>query len=136
MKVKASQITSDGLFLAENSNPRALELETESVKFTGPLHVEAGFTRITNAVTVEVSLSAKVSYNCSRCLKEFEAPFDKEFTLDYAVDRPDIEIDLDPEIREEIMLDYPVKILCQPGCKGICPGCGVNLNEYNCKCQK
>ncbi len=136
MRVRASQITPEGLYLAEDSDPKALDLETESVKFVGPLHVEATFTRITNAVTVELSLSAKIRYGCSRCLQEFDSPLQKRLTLNYAVDRPDIEIDLDPEIRQELILDYPVKILCRVDCRGICTGCGVNLNEEKCRCSK
>jgi uncharacterized protein len=45
-------------------------------------------------------------------------------------------IDLGPDIREEIILDYPVKPLCKPDCKGLCPTCGKNLNEGQCNCNK
>ena len=43
-------------------------------------------------------------------------------------------IDLDQDIKEEIILDYPIKPLCNPDCKGLCPKCGKNLNEGGCSC--
>jgi uncharacterized protein len=26
--------------------------------------------------------------------------------------------------------------VCQAGCKGLCPGCGTNLNERECGCDR
>jgi uncharacterized protein len=43
-------------------------------------------------------------------------------------------IDLNPDIREEIILVYPIKPLCSIDCKGLCPKCGKNLNEGKCNC--
>ena len=38
------------------------------------------------------------------------------------------EIDLDPYVFEEVMLNIPIKALCSESCKGMCPSCGQNLN--------
>lgn len=35
---------------------------------------------------------------------------------------------------QQFLLDLPVKTLCDKACKGLCPGCGVNLNEGVCEC--
>jgi uncharacterized protein len=43
-------------------------------------------------------------------------------------------IDLDDVLRQQVYLALPVKKLCNQGCKGICPRCGVNLNETTCEC--
>ena len=46
------------------------------------------------------------------------------------------EIDLDPYVFEEVMLNIPIKALCSESCKGMCPTCGKNLNIGECQCEK
>lgn len=45
-------------------------------------------------------------------------------------------IDLTPEIRDEILLTLPKKILCKDDCKGLCFICKNNLNNNSCKCNE
>jgi uncharacterized protein len=44
-------------------------------------------------------------------------------------------IEVDQLVAEQIFLALPVKVLCSEDCKGICPGCGANLNEEACRCR-
>jgi uncharacterized protein len=37
-------------------------------------------------------------------------------------------------LKEQILLALPVKQVCQPSCKGLCPQCGKNLNVESCDC--
>ncbi len=46
------------------------------------------------------------------------------------------EIDVDGVLREQTYLDLPLRILCSDNCRGICAGCGVNLNREACVCSK
>ncbi|MBE2254377.1 MAG: DUF177 domain-containing protein [Myxococcus sp.] len=41
-------------------------------------------------------------------------------------------IDLDPIVREQVLLALPVTVLCREDCKGLCPTCGQDLNENDC----
>lgn len=41
-------------------------------------------------------------------------------------------IDLDPIVREQVLLALPVTVLCRDDCKGLCPTCGQDLNENDC----
>jgi uncharacterized protein len=41
-------------------------------------------------------------------------------------------IDLEPFIREEMILAIPIGPLCSEDCKGLCPICGEDLNESSC----
>ena len=134
MKIRVAQISSEGITLEESIPAKELDLETEDILFCSPVKVKAFITRITNALTVSVSLSARIALNCSRCLEGFEQDFYKDLKLNYQVERPDQIIELNPDIREEIILDYPLKPLCKPDCKGLCPRCGQNLNEGGCTC--
>jgi uncharacterized protein len=41
-------------------------------------------------------------------------------------------IDLDPVVREQVLLALPVSVLCREDCRGLCPTCGEDLNEKDC----
>ena len=43
-------------------------------------------------------------------------------------------IDLEPILREQLLLALPMDALCREGCKGLCPACGQDLNERTCGC--
>ena len=134
MKIDINNIPLEGLTLEEKVSPSVLDLETDTVKFSGPIKIRAEVSRISNAVSVNLSLSGSTLLNCSRCLKEFNVALKKIPRLNYQVDKSEPIIDLDQDIREEIILDYPIKPLCNPDCKGLCPKCGKNLNEGGCSC--
>jgi len=44
-------------------------------------------------------------------------------------------VDVDSKIKEVVVISFPMKILCNENCKGICLNCGVNLNKEKCKCS-
>ena len=89
-------------------------------------------------------------FACDRCAEEFERTVsgesrtvfssDKEMAATNEVDdihylAPDAkEIDLTDEMRETILLAVPMKILCVEDCRGLCAGCGANLNTESCRC--
>ncbi len=86
---------------------------------------------------------------CDRCLTE--VPTSITLVFDRTVTSPDVEQSEDSEeelscmegyqlnveafVYDEILLNWPMKILCRPDCKGVCPVCGRNLNEGTCECD-
>ena len=87
---------------------------------------------------------------CDRCLKETEVPLaieiDKHVNLDdkdaVTTDELDeanyidgYELDVDKLLYNEILIGWPMKILCCEDCKGVCSVCGQNLNEGTCDCE-
>ena len=45
-------------------------------------------------------------------------------------------VDLGELARTVFILEMDTKTLCSESCKGICPGCGVDLNQGSCTCKK
>ncbi|RMG61535.1 MAG: DUF177 domain-containing protein, partial [Calditrichaeota bacterium] len=45
-----------------------------------------------------------------------------------------VEIDLSDQLKEYLILAVPMKMLCKEDCRGICPGCGADLNSEACRC--
>jgi uncharacterized protein len=134
VKVFVNQVPFEGITLEEDIAASELDLETEIIKFHGSVRIKANVSRITNAVSAQVTISTVIYSNCSRCLDEIKMDFKKEISLNYPVDKAMQVIDFNPDIREEILLDYPMKPLCNPNCKGLCPKCGNKLSEGGCTC--
>ncbi len=45
-------------------------------------------------------------------------------------------IDLDPIVREQVLLALPHYPVCRESCKGLCPVCGGTLNDRDCGCDR
>ena len=98
------------------------------------------------------SLSGSVEGICSRCLKRYALPLEKEFNLvllpapmgskSRELNRDDMglsfysaeEIDLSPLVREQVLLALPIRPLCDDQCRGLCASCGADLNQEPCRC--
>jgi uncharacterized protein len=95
----------------------------------------------------EGRLRTRVAGSCRRCLAPVETDLDQPvrllFTEDEAADDPSAvvipartgELDLTATIREELILAAPEFPLCRENCRGLCPRCGVDLNESPCRCH-
>ncbi|MDD5130766.1 MAG: YceD family protein [Candidatus Omnitrophica bacterium] len=134
MKITINQVPQEGLYFKEAIDPKDLDLDTALIKFRSPVKLIAQVSRITNALIVDLNIHGVAFADCSRCLNEFEWVFDKDVQLSYPLESGDVFIDLNPDIREEIILDYPIKPLCKTNCKGLCLKCGKNKNEGGCNC--
>jgi uncharacterized protein len=44
------------------------------------------------------------------------------------------QIDLEPMVRENLLLDAPIAPVCRADCAGLCPTCGIDLNLGTCDC--
>ncbi len=44
-------------------------------------------------------------------------------------------LDLEPMVRDAVMLELPLAPVCNDACKGLCPSCGTNLNVSSCSCE-
>ncbi|MFA5373421.1 MAG: hypothetical protein WC354_04460, partial [Candidatus Omnitrophota bacterium] len=114
MKINVNHILPLGTVFEEDISAEALEAGTDITKFKSPVHVKARLEKITNAVIAELEITARVSQVCGRCLKEFDQLLDRKLRLSFALDRGIYELDLDPDIREDIILWYPLQPLCKP----------------------
>jgi len=137
MKIYVDNILPEGLDLTEKLDPCKIssDLTKQGTAFFDPIDVKARVTKIGAEVFVDVSVESPVEYTCSRCLAKIKDTFKKSFSVNYEVNPGDI-LEIDDDIRQEIILDSPMKVVCRPDCKGLCPNCGQNLNVGKCECTK
>ena len=98
---------------------------------------------------LEITYSGKASVTipCARCLEdvEYEISFSgvREADLKLPDEKRDDaffvigkEIHPDLLITDEILMRWPIRVLCKEDCKGICSRCGANLNYTQCDCEE
>jgi uncharacterized protein len=120
-------------------------------RFNKPIDVEVELDKSSSQIYFEATINADGSFECDRCLNEFEMHIGTKFEMvymyrqtsdleeisdDVRIIGPDTNlIDLAEDVREFTMLALPIKILCSDDCAGLCPTCGTNLNEKKCSCN-
>jgi uncharacterized protein len=113
------------------------ELDVSELK--GSLHL----TRTSQGMYAQGRLQANINLECVRCLTSFDQPlrvdvddlfiYPPEEASDPLLSIPESGIlDLNPLLREYLLLDVPIQSLCREECKGLCSECGSNLNESEC----
>lgn len=130
---------------------KRFEYQGDFYEFVRKEPVELTITNLGNKlVLIKGSTKISLFLFCSRCLKKIEYPFDISFQkeIDFKLTEEEraenldetnfitgYNLDVDILIREEIVMGFPMKILCKPDCKGICKTCGTDLNEKDCGCD-
>lgn len=105
-----------------------------------PIDLDLRFEAAVEGVLVTGVARVSLRGECARCLKEIA--YSEEIDLQELFCFPDKElddadasriegdlIDLEPLLRDSVVLELPFIPLCRPDCLGICPVCGADLNE-------
>ena len=136
MKIRIRDINPEGTELAEEISADTLvDVDERLARFTVPLMVKAKFEKINKTVIVHTKIQTKYSALCARCLEPVERNWDRNVLFDFQVKNETDYIELDDEVRQEVILNLPTRTLCQENCKGLCVGCGANLNVEECRCK-
>jgi uncharacterized protein len=135
MKIALNQLNGkESLVLEEEVSPEDLDLDIGVMHFPDDLKLRAEVSRAGNDLTVQAHLEGERSFTCSLCLEEFNNLFEKDITLHYDIKGLD-SVTIDQDVRDELILDHPIRVLCRPDCRGLCPHCGANMNEERCDCK-
>ena len=111
------------------------------------LELEVQFEGVAEGVLVTANVTAPLAGECARCLEPFtsatQVRFQELFALESDAaadaDQPDGEesylldgsgqLDLEPALRDAVVLELPLSPLCTDDCLGLCPECGVRLAD-------
>ena len=137
MKIKVQDIRPEGVEVAGQIAVDLFGLTSEAEGyFTPPFDVQAQVSRVNDTVLARTRVRGRYRSACARCLAEVEQDWNGNFLFDFAVDKQTEAVELDEDIRQEVLLNLPSRVLCREDCKGTCPGCGVDLNNEKCKCKQ
>lgn len=120
--------------------PEGLGNDVIGVPPASPIELDLRLESVVEGVLVTGVATASVRGECGRCLDPVEQRLDIDIQELYLY--PDAEpddteasrlagelLDLEPLVRDEVVLDLPFMPLCRPDCAGLCPMCGQNLNR-------
>jgi uncharacterized protein len=120
------------------------------------IHEHRGPKEIVPDIRLKGKYSGRFEVPCARCIEPVEIPLSAEFDLIFrpvgvdggsaerSISAPETEIgyyqkdslSLEDVLREQVLLSLPVRTLCKPDCKGLCPRCGANRNTQPCSCDE
>jgi len=134
IRIPVRDIPSGGLDIDQSIPKEGIGLSDEEVDIRSLLNVKAHLRRQDNFVIADTHIKADFGYLCARCLEELSSVEERTYKIDFELNPTMEYVDLGEEIRQEIIMSNPAKVLCSKSCKGICPKCGANLNKEKCKC--
>lgn len=118
--------------------------------FAGPVNVDATLQKTGKQLFLKARIQAAGSFICDRCTARFDLALSPEYRMFYVPDEADAGgfdpsevqvvsaglpiIDLAEDVRQTVLLAVPLKLLCRPDCRGLCPHCGADLNSEPCTC--
>ncbi len=135
MKIHVCRVPEEGVNEHATYHPSALDIERQDVKPIEPVEVDAFITCMDQELVVQAEIRSPVVMTCGRCLEEFPQAIAAKGIYNYRVVPTDV-IDITDDVRQEIVLAYPMIPLCRQDCKGLCPQCGQNLNQGICVHRK
>ena len=128
MKIHVNRIPLEGMREEVAYDPKTLDVERTDVAVERPITVSTFITKTEHDVVVQAHIRGVMRCSCARCLQPFEWPLQTEMTMSYEVSPTDV-VDITDDVRQEILLAYPMIPVCRQECKGLCPACGHNLNQ-------
>jgi len=143
-------------FILEKDWWKSSDEDSQVLGPDGPLTVKIKIYKAGERYALEGEIAGGFQVICDRCLETYHRDVSSDFKIfldapSEETDKAEIElleedmavgflrgeeVDLNVIIQEQVYLSLPIKFLCREDCLGLCPVCGCNLNEQECKCEK
>ena len=121
----------------------------ECCPVTEPVVAEGQVRNTAGVMVMTGFIETTIHGTCDRCAADFDRdihfPIDVVLVTELSNEENEDEwvfplegdsADLEDIVRTVFVLNFDPKLLCKPDCKGLCCGCGKNLNHESCTCQK
>lgn len=151
MKIDISElIKQDGASLEVSFNGEIQEMNRDEsgFMFKDPVAFSGRLTNYGGMLKLDGKLKAAYTVKCYRCLKEvagfMDLPIREDFMASEKQEESDSDaytyegkfIELDGVLRDNMVLNLPMKTVCSETCRGLCPKCGADLNKGSCGCRE
>ena len=153
--INVDKISSKGYYYEKNLEIDQNRLVDDNDWFLSNADVKINFFKRDKEILARGSIKTSVSLSCVRCLDVFDLNINSHFDIilypiegitdfDTSLSSNDMEyifyrdhkIDIREIVLDQVNLLIPTKPLCREDCRGICSGCGANLNNGRCLCRK
>jgi uncharacterized protein len=164
MEFKVSELEKEPIEFDLQLDPGSIDFGIEATQ-DGPLsasgraeviHEHRGPKDIVADIRLRGQYAGEFQLPCARCVEPVDVPLAGDYDLIFrpveadadaperSITAPETEIGyyqkdsllLEDVLREQVLLSLPVRTLCKPDCKGLCPRCGKNRNLEACTCDE
>lgn len=128
---------------------RAIDAGTALAALTeSPVGASVRLESVVEGILATGKVGAEAQLTCARCLQTFTSPVSVDVCELFVSEAPAAgaeddfypiageEIDLEPMIRDALVLALPSNPVCRPECRGMCARCGADLNAGTCSCTE
>jgi DUF177 domain-containing protein len=135
--------------------PGTVDYHTGDFRQCEPLDVRATAELVEGQIRIVGQFHTRLELTCARCLEPVSEDVAREFDLfyrpmTYLAKEEEVRLKLDDTeiaffqgdglfladvLAEQVLLTLPMKVICRSDCRGLCPECGVNLNNEECRCE-
>src|ERR1017187_4326015 len=164
MEFKISELEREPIEFDLELAPGAVDLGSEAEQvgqlatsgLAEVLHEHRGPKDIVADIRLRGRFAGDFQVPCARCVEPVKIPLAADYDLisrpvtadteapERSITAPETEIcyyqedslSLEDVLREQVLLALPVRTLCKPDCKGLCPRCGENRNSKACSCEE
>jgi len=139
IRINTADIGPDGLEINGIEDAAFLELDSAG---GFPCEISDGVHYLLHAslagrdLLVTGTARIRIKTQCALCLKEITLDAGSDKICIFREKVPDEIVDITEDVREDILLSIPDRFKCSENCRGLCPGCGADLNEESCRCKK
>jgi uncharacterized protein len=155
LKVELRALEREDIALDVTGTAKVLGIDLTPDLSVHPLEIHCDLSKNLDLILAKGWVAGKMSLPCARCLKSFERPYKSFFEIHYRkkpeamAEETDLEfsadevetvyfdgetLDIGEQVRQTILLSVPMRVLCREDCRGLCGGCGVDLNVETCRC--
>ena len=126
--------------------------DDNSIKIVSPIIYKGEIYKVDGSYIINFKLKYEYETECDRCLcntiKEIETSLsgkleeysdlqeDKDEYGEEIFYYEDNLLDLENYLLMQVNASLPMKTLCDENCQGLCPHCGVDLNDVSCNCDE
>lgn len=156
MIIRLSEIEDTFIVKGSMEASRFMDVEKNEFHMITPVDYSLTVRKFDGLVALTGRIAFEASFTCGKCLEEFSRTVDvnMDIRLTPKAEIPQMselelrdedmdvyyyegdEIDLDPFIYEEVLLNMPLRPLCKEECQGLCAICGKNKNLETCDCHE
>ena len=135
MKIRVEKIKYKAIEIEEEIPASSWKLDSSDITFVNSILLKSKFFRVRDKIIAETVVITHRDAVCSRCLRQTYQTLEQSFTKSSEDSEVGEYLEVDDDIREDILLNFPAQVLCKQDCKGICSCCGVDLNHQECECK-
>jgi uncharacterized protein len=155
LKIELRNLEKGDVLIDRIGLPDDIGIDRVPEAIRGPLELHCKVSKSGEYILAEGTLKGLLRFTCDRCLKSFENPFRTCLEIQFrqgpdpnageetseTLPESDLvffegdSVDLGDEIRQTLELSVPMRSLCSDACRGLCGGCGADLNVEKCRCS-